>query len=740
MSRISSWAQARLGTERARGGVLAAGLGLLLILAYANSFGVPFIFDDTSAIPANRSLHRWATAFSPPASTTVSGRPLLNASFAVNWQLHGDRVGGYHAVNLLIHGAAALVLAGLVRRTLVRPVLAGAWGALAWPVAATVAGWWALHPLQTESVTYVVQRAESLGGLFHLLTLYAFVRSLDAGHPVRWQVASVAACLAGVATKETVVTAPLLVLLYDRTFGAGTFAAAWRLRRSYYLTLVATWGPLLWLVAGTGGRGGSAGLGSGVGIVDYALTQCRAVVHYLQLACWPDPLVLDYGDGVVSGLAEVWPQAVVLAGLLAAVLWALGRRPAAGFVGAWFFLLLAPSSSVVPIATQTMAEHRVYLALAAVVAVGALGLFRGFGGRAVWVAAAVALLLGVLTHQRNADYATDLGIWTDTVKKAPTNARAHYNKAVALAQAGRPAESLVHFREAVRLAPDFIEAHNNLGVALMKRGDVAGAMAHYEAALRYDPRNAEAHNNLGHALAGAGRGDEAWSHYREALRWREEYPEAHNNLGELLAQRGDLAAARAEFQRALALWSDYPEARNNLGNIYLSEGNPALAQAEYQAALRGKPEFAEALSNLGYSYLLAKDWAAARRAYERLLAQAPDDPVALRNLGYALLQTNDAAGARPYFEKLAERVPQDASAWASLGSVYLQLERADDAVAAHRRAVALQPGEAGYWSGLALALARAGRLAEARQAGEEALRRDPANAQARELLRGLGRR
>ena len=299
--------------------LLVAGAG---IAAYHNTFSVPFLFDDYDAVVANpsiRHLGSWAI-FQPPAGGTgVSGRPLVNASLALNFALGGLDVRGYHVLNLACHILAALTLLGVVRRTLTG--LCPAWTAgRALAGALAVAVIWEVHPLQTESVTCIVQRNEVMMGLFYLLTLYLFIRYTEQDR-LRWALLSVAACLAGMATKEVMVTAPFLVLLYDCTFVAGTPMEAWRRRRKYYLGLAATWLLLALLVLRQGGaRGAAAGFGLGVSPSTYALTQCRAITHYLGLAFWPHPLVLDYGTPLVRGAGEVLPQALLLVLLAGATL------------------------------------------------------------------------------------------------------------------------------------------------------------------------------------------------------------------------------------------------------------------------------------------------------------------------------------------------------------------------------------------------------------------------------------
>jgi hypothetical protein len=446
-----------------RAGIFLAG-GLLVIaalIAYHPSFSVPFLYDDVPAIPDNPTIrHLWpiGPVLSPPARLTTSGRPVINLSLAINYAFGQTDVTGYHALNLAIHILAGLVLFGLVRRTLLRPAFAGLRRARPQDsttlLAFTIAALWMLHPLQTESVTYIVQRAESLMGLFYLLTLYCFVRSADetgkrqeargespeketrGPHLIRspasglWPLASGLFCFLGMASKEVMVSAPLLVLLYDRTFVAGSFRAAWQNHWRLYLGLAASWLLLGFLVVSTGGnRNGSAGFSSGMTWWTYALTQLPAVVHYLRLSFWPHPLVFDYGTAVVKQAGQVIPGALIIAALAIGTVLGLRRWPAIGFAGIWFFAILAPSSSVVPVVTETMAEQRMYLPLAAVVALVVLGLYAWAGRLGAYALLALAVSLGILTFQRNQDYASELFIWRDTVAKRPENARAHNNPA-----------------------------------------------------------------------------------------------------------------------------------------------------------------------------------------------------------------------------------------------------------------------------------------------------------------------
>ncbi|MDB6166158.1 MAG: yrrB [Lacunisphaera sp.] len=640
--------------------------------AYANSLNAPLVFDDVPAIVTNPSIrHLW-----PPAAVlwpsldgglTVGGRPLVNLSLAFNHALGGGNVWGYHLFNLLVHLAAALLLFGLVRRILLTPRLAPKFGAAALALAWTIAALWLLHPLQTESVTYIVQRAESMMGLFYLLTLYAFVRgTTGAGAARGWLGLSVAACLLGMATKEVMVTAPLIVLLYDRTFVAGSFRAAWAARRRYYLGLGATWLLLGLLVAGNGSRGGTAGFGTEISSWHYALTQCRAIVHYLGLALWPHPLVFDYGTASVGGLAEVWLPAIVLLAALGAVSVALVRRPVWGFVGAWFFLILSPSSSIVPVASQTMAEHRMYLPLAAVVGLAVAGLYAWIGRRAFVPLAVLAVAAAGATFARNRDYATNLGLWADTVAKYPANGRAHNNLGQALFEAGRPAEAIASYETAIRLEPRVPEPYRNLGLALARLNRRAEAMARYREAIQLQPGYPEAHNGLGNALLESGQLAEAAGEYEQAIRSRPDFAEAHSNLANVRLEQGNPAEAIQHGETAVRLDADYADARYNLGNAFAQSRQLPAAREQYEAALRLRPDFAEAANNLGNVLLELDRLPEAIAAYERAVQLKADYADPRRNLAMVLAHVGRRTEAIVHYRVFLQLRPDDSDARAEL--------------------------------------------------------------------------
>jgi protein O-mannosyl-transferase len=500
--------------------------------AYANSLNGVFLLDDVRAIVQNETIRSLREALSPPPRSTVSGRPLANLTFALNYAISALDTRSYHVVNILIHLGAALSLFGVVRRTLLTPALRDRYGASATVVAASVALVWVAHPLTTSAVTYVVQRVEALMALFYLLTLYFAIRS--------WTAAAIVSCALGMATKEVMVTAPIAVLLWDWLFRRGE-PVRWRV----FGGLAATWIVFAFLVAGEQ-RDASIALTPDMSW-RYLLTQSAVLVRYLRLAVVPSPLIFLYTWPLATSAADVLlPGAFVLTllGMTIAGLW--NRLPLA-YAGAWFFLILAPTSSVIPIVTEVAAEHRMYLPLAGVITallVTAFALVRRLSASAAAPVVAVAatvlfVILGLQTRERNQVYATEQGIWHDTVEKDPANQRARLAYATALGKSGRIAEAEVQFQRAVELDDNDPLAHSRLGSAQAAQGKFDAAIPHLQRALAMKPGDVEAHKTLGqiHALRREDR--LAAEHLGRALQVRNDDPQLLLQLASVLADSDD---------------------------------------------------------------------------------------------------------------------------------------------------------------------------------------------------------
>ncbi len=649
----------RLATWRIVGA--AVFLGAAIITVYHRAFAAPFVFDDLPAIlnsnPSIRSLWPpWGPLFPPHEhGQTVGGRPIPNYTLALNYALSGIRPWSYHAVNLLIHWLGALTLFGVVRRT-----LSGRWpapaatiamrqrfAARAFPLALGAALLWALHPVQTEAVTYVVQRVESLMALFYLLTIYCFIRSLDATRPARWRWAAVAACLLGMGSKEVMATAPLLVLLYDRLFVAGSWNAAWRARRGFYIGLASTWVLLAALVVSAEGRGGTAGFASSASGTAHLLTQAYAVPHYLRLAVWPSRLVFDYGFYIVDNAVAVLPGALVTLGLLAITIYGVVRGRPWSMLGAWFFVILAPTT-LVPIPVQTMAEHRMYLPLAAVAVAVVLALYTWSPRLSFGVALLVAAVLGWATNARNADYLSPMSLWASVVKNHPGgSARADFNYADLLAAAGRRDEAAEQLQAALRIEPRFSAAYDNLGSLWLNAAQPERALRSYRRAAELDPTAQQPLFHAGLLLEQLGRAGEAIEVLTKLLALAPDRADAHLELGNALFRAGHTAEALTQYETAEGEAAISAEAASNIGTIWFDRGDFSKAVRYYKDALRLGPDSLETRVNLGNALALSGQLADAAREYQAALRLDPNDAQARENLGKVLARLSPQRALRP---------------------------------------------------------------------------------------------
>jgi Flp pilus assembly protein TadD len=469
---------------------------------------------------------------------------------------------------------------------------------------------WMVHPLVTEPVDYVSQRTELMMGAFFLATLY-FGGSASVWHrnergtrPTRLTrptrptrlTTSVVCCALGMACKETMVVAPIVVMLYDRTFTSGSFRDAFRERGRYYGALCATWlvlAVLLW----SSPRGDSAGFaGASVSPWEYLLNQSVMIVRYLRLAFWPRGLVLDYGEPLHVTFAEVAPYFFVVAALLVGTIVALLRRPPIGFLGAWFFLTLAPTSTIMPISTEVGAERRMYLPLMAVVALSVVAVrrfgvsaVRAFDGSWVWrfAVAAVVVLLSIATYERNAEYRSGLTLWQTVLERWPPHARAHRNLAAELKLANRPDEEIQHLRAAVK---DLPEIRNVLGLELLALGRNAEAADELRIYLRDNPRDADGWANLGNALSALGRNGEALRAFQQSVAIAPGNGLSQRNLALQYLQQNDFANAVVHAREAVRLTPGDPGAHNLLGLALVGEQKIDEAIAQFRASLALQPD------------------------------------------------------------------------------------------------------------------------------------------------------
>jgi len=663
------------------------------IAAYANSFKGVFVFDDYGIEHGEqlRSLcPPWAPLAVPP-NQTLSARPVASYTLAINYAISGLEVWSYHLFNLAFHLISALLIFGIARRTIesrraktdggTRSVASDAsrsrqsvtlHAPRSTTIAAVIALLWAVHPLTTDVVTYLIQRTDGLMGMFLLLTVYCAIRGAESAHSRWWFVGATVACALGMGSKETMVVAPLVVLGYDRIFLADAWREIFQKRWRLYAGLAATW-LIMALLLATDPHGESAGFGfDDLRPCNYLLTQAGVIAHYLELAFYPHSLTLDYWDWpIAKTVTDVLPQALGVCALSAATAWALWKKPALGFLGVWFFLILAPTSSILPLHGEAVALRRMYLPLAAVIALTVIGgdaLVRRFGNRsdalkltAGGVAAVVASLLIALTVNRNRDFHSKITIWERNAEARPNNIRALVNLGNGYNEAGLTERAIVKFRDALAKNPNFAAAHNNLGAALLKQEKFEEAEQHFREAIRIQSpmekefRNlANAHFNLGKALTGMKRGDEALEEYRAAVRINPEFALACDALGVMLEQRGQYKPALELHRRAVQLEPNKPEFHYHLGIALAKIPDLPAAIASYREALRLKPDLAEVRVNLGLALLLMGKDDEAIAEFRTALKLAPKDAEANHNLGALLSARGENAEALKLFHAAAK--------------------------------------------------------------------------------------
>jgi tetratricopeptide (TPR) repeat protein len=552
---------------------------------------VPFFFDDTGDVVDNPEIRQlwpplWLTA-GPPESNALAGRPVSALSFALVYAAAGESAPAQHAVNLLLHTAAALMLFGLVRRTLLLPRMGPLPPEVAAALGAVSALLWAIHPLNTEPVAYAVQRTEQLWAFFYLLTLYAALRVTGA-QARAWTAVAIGACAFGMGSKEIMVSAPLAVLAFDWVFRE---PSALRPRRGLYVGLAATWLVLAALLLT--GKQGTVALHADDPLSpwQYLFTQGRVIARYLRLVIWPRPLAIVYDWPQVTPVAEGLLPFVLIAALVVATAWGLWRRHPLGFVGACVFMALAPSSSVIPLPTEIAAERRMYLPsaalLTALVVLGWRALARSRrpvpAGLAAAALAATALAVGA--RARLYDYRTTLAIWEDTVRKAPYHSTALTNYGSELVRLGRPAEAVPYFQRAIRLRSDVAMMHYLLGWSLLLTRDATGATGPLREAIRLAPDTPNAQFALGQALAASKDWDGAVAAFTEALRLNPKDEQSRTELAKVHNNRAAAFAADGRHEEALRALEESVRARPDYALGHLNLGNARAAQGDWKGAV-----------------------------------------------------------------------------------------------------------------------------------------------------------
>lgn len=604
-------------------------------LAYSNTLEGPFVFDDTPNIVENpliKSLHYFADTHAVESSgvdretkTFFISRRFGYLTLAANYKLGGLDVTGYHLFNITVHVINALLVYWLILLTLPPPC-----HATTDPRRSSIALLCALvfvsHPVQTQAVTYVIQRFASLATLFYLLALALYIRSrLTQSDLTRYAtyILSVLSALAAMKTKEIAFTLPVVITLYEFFFLKGSIRTRLACLAPFALTL------LVIPMSHVGGFDSTSDLtridaamkvagSTAISRWQYLITQSRVLVTYIRLLLLPVNQNIDYDYPVYETFfaPEVCVSAVFVLSLFALGIylyrrWATdkthnGRRVRLVSFGIiWFFVTLSVESSIIPI-RDVIFEHRLYLPsvgfIAALTTASVIATERFIGKTkstaTILLTCAIVISLSVATYKRNYIWQDAIRLWEDTARKSPGKVRPHNSLGSLYMRAGRFDDAIRQYQSALAIDPNYAETLFNLGSVYAAAGRQEEAIAAYQTAIGLSPGYADAYNNLGVVYDQQGRPDEAIAQYVIALRLAPNSAQVHNNIGKVYDAQGRYEEAISEFKVALQFKPDYPMALNNLGNVYFKQGRFNEAASRYTAALDIDPGFSLARQNL----------------------------------------------------------------------------------------------------------------------------------------------
>jgi len=542
-----------------------------------------FIFDDHAAIVDNESIRKIWPAI-PQLNTPFTARPIVNFSFAINYHFSKLQPFAYRVTNIVLHVAVALLLWFVVNRTLRQPCFCDRFTAVSNSLAFASALLWLLHPVNSETVVYVTQRTELMMGLFYLATLACCIKFWDC-HSKRlrsamWLLATLF-CTCGILCKETMATAPLVVLLYQWVFVGSTVREILRDSWTLYVGLMFCW-VVIAAVYAMGYVTPGGGFGKSIAAHDWWLTQSQVVMLYLKLTVWPWPLLIHYEYPIFSSLRDVWPSVLAVTAMIASSAWLLLRRSPLGFVIACFFIVLSPTL-LVPLPDETVAERRMYVPLLAIVPQLVVAIFAtarqclkrarsslrddGFSlGLTALVVLFLAVGMGTIGRHRMLAYRTNFTLWYDTYENSPNDPMAAQNVGSYLAEQGRLTEAEPYLRRAIELQSRF------------------QYRAHFNLAKLFEVTNREI---------------DAVAQYRISVRLKPDYDESRYNLARLLSVQGNLDEAIEQFEMACLINPNFSASHASLGSLYSRKKQWVEAMKHFEVAQQHSPEIATCLELVG---------------------------------------------------------------------------------------------------------------------------------------------
>jgi tetratricopeptide (TPR) repeat protein len=621
----------RLLSRLSREWLLGLLLVLAVILAYLPVWHAGFIWDDDVMVTANPCIAGPLGLKEIWTTSAADICPLTLTTFWVEHALWGSAPLPYHLVNVLMHGACAILL-WQVLRSLQVP---GAW---------LGAALWALHPVQVESVAWVVEMKNTESALFFLLTILFFVRGLRNRGGWNYVLTLLFGALAMASKSSTVVLPVALCLCTWWMEGWWQWRNLIKIGPIFLMSIAASalsiWTQGLPLAADTDSQW--------VRTWPQRLVTAGDVVwFYLGKLLWPHPLITIYPRWQID--AGQWVSYLPLLAVIVVlfILW-LKRESWSRpwfFVSAYFLAALLPVLGLVDntfCRFSFVADHFQYLADMGPLALAGAGMVRLADfviPKTPWLqsilGAGLLLILGLLSWQRVWAYESEEALWTDTLTKNPNCWVGHDNLGSVLLQQGQIDEAMAQYNKALKINSNDTNAHYNLGNSLFQKGQLDEAMVEFEKALKINPNYVEAHTNLGNALFQKGQVDEAMVEFEKALKINPNYVEAHTNLGNALFQKGQVDEAIAEHQKALGINPNFANAHNSLGAALARKGHLDEAIEQYQKALKINPNFIEPRYNLGNALFQKGQLDEAIVQFQEVVRLNPNDKDAQNNLAKA---------------------------------------------------------------------------------------------------------
>ena len=634
------------------------------ILVYSNTFHVPFIWDDAAAIEENPVIRNMENFFLNTSGYQFNPRRFIGyLTFALNYRIGGLDVTGYHVFNLAVHIINAVLVYGLILLTFRTPRLKGSsLSHFSGLLALLTALFFVVHPLQTQAVTYIVQRVTSLATMFYLLSLFLYAKwrlVQGPGNPsggrraVVLYVFSLISMVLAMKTKEIAFTLPIMVVLYEFCF--------FRRRKPVSLvpvlltlfiipmSMLTLDRPVGEIISDVSKR---TYVQTDVSRWDYLMTQFTVMTTYVRLFFFPVNQNLDYDYPIYHSffsprvaLSFVLIAFIVFIGLYAFYLSREGRREnraefrVVTFGISWFFIALSVESSIIPIA-DVIFEHRAYLPSVGffmALATGIIMMVRAVRNRTsvkvmAAVIIAVVLVLGGTTYSRNTVWQNKVRFWEDVVKKSPLKVRPHYNLGVAYSKQGRTEDSIKEYLTAIQMNPYHYKAHGNLGEAYFKLGETENAIREYLTAIQIEPEYLDGRYNLGKAYAKQGRTEDAIKEYLTVIQTNRDYYQAHINLGVAYFMLGETEEAIKEYLTAIRINPGHAVVHYNLGIAYAKQERIGDAINEYLIAVDLKPDFYEAHYGLGLAYKMKGHFEESVREFQAVIDLNPYHEAAMKQL------------------------------------------------------------------------------------------------------------